>query len=192
MREVCMIDKSIDLNEFIKSRRTIHNFISDKTPDKSIIKDAITTACWAPNHHLTEPWHYYFLGKETVSDICDLNKEMLIETKGIEAAERKYKRWMEIPGWIVVTCLKSDDEMRYQEDYAACSCAIQNLMLVLWQKEIGTKWSTGPVIRDERFYDLVWVNKDMENILGIIWYGYPADIPQTTRKPLQQVMTELP
>ncbi len=187
-----MTNQSMNLADIIKSRRTIHDFDPDKIPSKIIIKEAIATACWAPNHHLTEPWHFYILGKETVADVCALNKEMLTVTKGIEAAEKKVKRWMDIPGWIVVTCLKSDDEIRYQEDYAACSCVIQNLMLILWQQGIGTKWSTGPVTRDERFYDLVWVNQDIDNIIGIVWYGYPADIPQTARKPLQQVLTELP
>ena len=187
-----MTNQSMNLSDIITSRRTIHDFDPDKTLDKNIIREAIAYACWAPNHHITEPWHFYLLGKETVADVCELNKEMLTATKGLEAAEKKVKRWLEIPGWIVVTCQKSDDEIRYQEDYAACSCAIQNLMLLLWQQGIGTKWSTGPVTRDDRFYDLVWVNKDMENIIGLVWYGYPAEIPQTARKPLQQVLTELP
>ena len=117
---------------------------------------------------------------------------MLIESKGTEAAEKKFKRWMQIPGWLVVTCQRSDDEALYQEDYAACCCVIQNLMLYLWSQEIGTKWSTGPVVRDERFYDLVWINPVFEHIVGLIWYGYPAEIPRTVRKPLQQVLTELP
>jgi nitroreductase len=187
-----MTEQDINLETCITSRRTIHDFIPDKIPNKDVIKEAIAKACWAPNHHLTEPWHFFLLGKETIADICNLNKEMLIETKGIEKAEHKYKRWMEIPGWIVVTCQKSDDEVRYQEDYASCCCAIQNLMLILWQQGIGTKWSTGPVTFDDRFYDLVWINKELENVVGLIWYGYPEEIPQTVRKPLQQVMTELP
>jgi len=187
-----MTNQTMELAEIIKSRRTIHDFTPDKIPDKTVIKEAISTACWAPNHHLTEPWHFYLLEKETVTSICELNKEMLIETKGIEAAERKYKRWMQIPGWLVVTCQKSDDEILYQEDYSACCCVVQNLMLYLWSKDIGTKWSTGPVTQDDRFYDLVWVNRELENLVGLIWYGYPAEIPQTIRKPLQQVLTELP
>jgi len=187
-----MKNRMIDLAETIKSRRTIHDFIPDKTPDKIVVKDAITTACWAPNHHLTEPWRFYLLEKETITNVCKLNKEILLETKGNETAENKYRRWMNIPGWLVVTCQKSDDEIRYQEDYASCCCVIQNLMLVLWQKGIGTKWSTGTITFDERFYDLIWVNRELENVVGIIWYGYPAEIPQTVRKPLQQVLTELP
>lgn len=182
----------MNITDIIKSRRTIHNFETDKKPDISIIKDAIESARWAPNHHLTEPWHFYLPGKETVVDICELNREMLTVTKGIEAAEKKVKRWLSIPGWIIVTCKKSDDELRFHEDYAACSCMIQNLMLILWQQGIGSKWSTGPITRDERFYDVVWVNKDLEKIIGIIWYGYPMDIPQTTRKSLDQFLTKLP
>lgn len=187
-----MTTQTMTLSEIIESRRTIHEFEAGKLPDKGIIKDAIATARWAPNHHLTEPWHYYFLGKETVSDICKLNSEMLLQTKGKEAADHKYKRWMAIPGWLVVTCQNSEDNTRYQEDYAACACAIQNLMLVLWEKGIGSKWSTGPVTRDERFYDLTWVNKEMETIIGLLWYGYPAEIPQSVRKSAEQIITELP
>ncbi len=187
-----MNNKTTDLAELIKSRRTIHDFMPGQVPDIAVIKQAITTACWAPNHHLTEPWRFYLLGHETVNSICELNKETLIETKGIETAERKYKRWMDIPGWLLVTCQKSNDELLFQEDYAASCCVIQNLMLCLWDEGIGTKWSTGPVTREDQFYDLVWVNKDLEKVVGLIWYGYPAEVPQTGRKPLQQVLTELP
>ena len=187
-----MIEQDMDLEKVISSRRTIHEFTMDAAPDQALVQEAISFACWAPNHHLTEPWHFYLLGKETIQSVCELNREMLIETKGIEAAEKKYKRWMDIPGWLVVTCMKSEDEVRYMEDYAACSCAIQNMMLFLWDKGIGMKWSTGPVVRDTRFYDLVWINPELEQVIGLFWYGYPAEIPQTVRKPVLQVLTELP
>ena len=187
-----MIEQERYLEKLIHSRRTIHEFRTDVVPEKPLIKEAISLACWAPNHHLTEPWHFYLLEKETIQSICELNREMLIETKGKEAAENKYKRWMEIPGWMVITCEKSDDEVLFMEDFAACCCAVQNMMLYLWAKGVGMKWSTGPVTRDERFYDLVWLNKDMQHVIGLFWYGYPADIPQTIRKPVEQVITDLP
>lgn len=187
-----MIEQDMNIEKVIYSRRTIHEFKNDVRPDKSIIEEAISSASWAPNHHLTEPWHFYLLGKETIQSICKLNREMLIETKGIEAAEKKYKRWMDIPGWLVVTCARSNDEIRYMEDYAACCCAIQNMMLFLWGKGIGMKWSTGPVVHDPRFYDLIWINPELEQVIGLFWYGYPKEIPQTVRKPLLQIVTKLP
>jgi nitroreductase len=180
------------LQDLIISRRTIHNFIPDKIPDNALIKEAIKIACWAPNHHLTEPWRFYLLGKETICNICELNKAMMVSTKGVDSAEEKYRRWLDIPGWLIVTCQRSEDDILYREDYAACCCVIQNLMLYLWSNGVGTKWSTGAVTQDDRCYDITWIDRKSENIIGLIWYGYPAETPKTLRKNLEQVLIELP
>ena len=97
-----------------------------------------------------------------------------------------------MPGWFVLTCCKSDDPVRNQEDYAAFCCAIQNLMLALWNEKIGVKWSTGEVTRDKRFYDLLWIDQESETVVGLFWYGYAEDVPKATRKPCMQIITELP
>jgi len=65
-------------------------------------------------------------------------------------------------------------------------------MLALWNEEIGVKWSTGDVIRDKRFYDLLWINLELETVVGLFWYGYAEEIPNTTRKQFVQITTELP
>lgn len=176
----------------ISRRRTIHDFKPEPVPDRQEIIDAIHVARWAPNHHLTEPWHFYLLGNKSRDAIIDLNTEMLLQTKGEEAAARKKKRWSSIPGWLVITCERSDDEVLEREDYAACCCLVQNLMLVLWEKGIGMKWSTGPVVHDERFYDLLWIDETAEKVVGLFWYGYPDIIPVTARKPVEQLLVELP
>ena len=116
----------------------------------------------------------------------------MTDINGAESAEEKFRRWKNIPSWIIVTCQKSKKDITYQEDYAACCCAIQNLMLFLWQNDIGTKWSTGEVIRDDRCYEIAWIDKSIENIIGLIWYGYPAESTNTTRKNLEQILNELP
>ena len=187
-----MTIQPVNIEKLITSRRTIHNFIPNKIPDESVIKRAIETACWAPNHHLTEPWHFYLLGAATITSICDLNKKLVTIASGEDAAEKKYLRWLSIPGWIIVTSKRSNDEIIFNEDYAACCCAIQNLMLSLWSKGIGTKWSTGEITRNDEFYDIVWVNRDLENIIGIVWYGYPEDVTKTVRKNLSESLTQLP
>ena len=65
-------------------------------------------------------------------------------------------------------------------------------MLALWEEGIGVKWSTGTITRDDRFYELVWVDPEVEQIIGLFWYGYPADVPQTVRKAAAEVLVELP
>ncbi len=182
----------MDIQQLIRSRRTIHEFDKTRTVSTDVIKQAIDDACWAPNHHLTEPWHYYLLGQETAKEICELNRDILTERKGSDIAEHKYQRWMQMPGWLVVSCDRSDDVLRFREDYAACCCAMQNLMLTLWADGIGVKWSTGAITRETRFYELVWVDPEAEQIIGLFWYGYPAVVPQTIRKSVGEVLVELP
>lgn len=177
--------------ELIRNRRTIHDFQPEPPPRETILR-AIDLARWAPNHQLTEPWHFYLLGPETAASIANLNAEIVRDSKGYAASRAKLVRWQAIPGWIVVTCDKSEDSIRKCEDYAACCCAIHNFALFLWSKGIGVKWSTGDVIRHPRFYDLVWIDPALETVVAMIWYGYPAEIPQTTRKPLAQIFVELP
>ncbi len=182
---------SSQLIELISGRRTIYQFKEGMRPRDKLM-EAIDLARWAPNHHLTEPWHFYLLGDETVNAVIELNSEIVKASKGEDAANAKERRWRKMPGWFVMTCSKSDDPIRNQEDYAACCCAMQNLMLVLWNEDVGVKWSTGEITRDKRFYDLLWINPDMETVVGLFWYGYAEQIPNTTRKPFVQIMTELP
>ncbi|MCK5668373.1 MAG: nitroreductase [Gammaproteobacteria bacterium] len=182
---------SSKLIELISGRRTIHQFKEGLRPIEKLL-EAIDLARWAPNHHLTEPWHFYLLGDETVNTVIELNTNITREEMGDDSANAKERRWRKMPGWFVVTCDKSDDPIRNREDYAACCCAVQNLMLMLWNEDVGVKWSTGKIIRDSRFYDLLWINPELETVVGLFWYGYAEDIPNMTRKPRVQIITELP
>ncbi|MEE9160983.1 MAG: nitroreductase family protein [Gammaproteobacteria bacterium] len=48
---------SSKLIELISGRRTIHQFKEGLRPLEKLL-EAIDLARWAPNHHLTEPWHF--------------------------------------------------------------------------------------------------------------------------------------
>ncbi len=177
--------------QLLRSRRTIHNFALELPPHATILR-GLELARWAPNHFLTEPWHFYLLGPDTAEAIARLNAALVARQQGAAAGEAKFERWRKVPGWLVVTCENSDDALQGKEDYAACCCAIHNFSLYLWSEGIGVKWTTGPVIREPEFYDLIWVDPEVETVVGLLWYGYPAEVPQTPRKPLSQVLVELP
>jgi nitroreductase len=176
----------------ISNRRTVHQFKPGEVPPIEKIEKAIDLARWAPNHHLTEPWHFYIIGPETVSAIIELNAELARNKNGDKAARIKLKRWSQIPGWLVLTCTKSEDPIRAQEDYAACCCAAQNMMLYLWHEGIGVKWTTGDVVKESRFYNLIRVDPHAEIVVGLFWYGYAEEIPNTKRKPIKQILARLP
>jgi nitroreductase len=177
--------------ELLRGRRTIHNF-QPRLPPRETIWQAIELARWAPNHRLTEPWHFYLLGRETAHAIAALNAALVSAAQGEAAGLAKLDRWRAIPGWLVVTCDNSSDPIRAREDYAACCCAVHNFALYLWSQGIGVKWTTGAVTRDPGFYDLIWVDPHLETVVSLLWYGYPAEIPQTPRKPVAEFLVELP
>ena len=187
-----MTTTKTDIADVILNRRTIHNFKPEPVPPVEEIQKAMDMAICAPNHHSTEPWRFYLLGNETKEKICLLNAEMIEAVRGEQAARIKLDRWREIPGWLLLTCTKSTNEIRAMEDYAACCCASENMMLYLWSIGIGVKWTTGGVTRDPRFYEILGVDPDKESVVGLFWYGYPDDVPQSSRKKSEDRIVVLP
>ncbi len=175
----------------LEGRRSIHTFDPSRSVPKSVLENALRLAVHAPNHKHTEPWRFYVAGMETHAQIVALNTELVRQKNGDEAAANKEARWKAVPGFIVVTCEKSDDALRAREDYAACACAVQNLMLALWADGVGTKWTTGPVTRDARLYNVIGADVDTEAVVGLVHYGYPADVPTTARPTADSVTSWL-
>jgi nitroreductase len=180
-----------ELAEVIRGRRTINLYLQTPVPDE-LVSDAIDVATWAPNHHVTEPWRFYLLGEQTVGRCLDLCHDIVTAKKGPDAADFKRRSWSEKPGWLVATCQRSDDELRQQEDYAACAAAVQNLMLYLWKAGVGSKWTTGDITRDPRFFDIVGFDAANEFVVGLIWFGYPKLTPEQKRRGPEEVLTRLP
>jgi nitroreductase len=178
-----------ELAEHIRSRRTVKLFLK-RPVSRKLVLDAIEVARWAPNHHVTQPWHFYLLGPEAIRDSVELTRIVTTERKGAKVGEFKAATAAAVPGLLVVTCKMSDDERMQQEDYASCCCAIQNLMLYLSAAGVASKWSTGAVTKDERFLDLLGIDGSEEFVVALLWYGYPKVIPTQSRKNLQEIVTE--
>jgi nitroreductase len=176
----------------IRGRRTVHDFRPGEAPPEATVLDAVEHATWAPNHYLSQPWRFRLLGPETREGICVLNAELARAKGGDKAADHKLRRWREIPGWLLLSCVRSEDPVREREDFAACCCAAQNLMLVLWEKGIGVKWTTGEVTRHARFFEIVGIDPTRETPVGLFWYGYAASVPETARRPVAEILTRLP
>lgn len=177
------------LAERIRSRRTTNLFLKQKV-SKQLVLDAIELARWAPNHHLTEPWHFYLLGDQMKAASVELTRIIVTERKNAEIGEHKAKIAAAVPGWLLVTCRKTDDELTQREDYASCCCAVQNLLLYLSEAGVASKWSTGPITRDQRFFDLLGIDNEKEFVVSMIWYGYPKILPTQSRKDVSQIVTE--
>lgn len=175
----------------IAGRRTVNRFQAEPPP-RELLMEALELARWAPNHHLTEPWRFYLVGERTRERIVELNREIVAARQGDAAGDAKAASWRRIPGWFVVTRANAPSERQAWEDYAACACAIHNIALYLWSGGVGMKWTTGPVTRHQRFYEILGIDPSDETVVGLIWYGYPDEQPQTRRHPVSERLTELP
>jgi nitroreductase len=179
------------LAEAMRGRRSIDLF--EPTPvAHGVLLEAIELARWAPNHRLTEPWRFQLIGPKTREAIIALAVAIDTAAKGERAGAARRERLNAVPGFFVLTSPRNADALTEREDYAACCCAAQNLMLHLWQRGVGVKWTTGGITRDARFYELLAVDISKDQIVGFFWYGVPRIIPTQKRRPVAEIVTERP
>lgn len=174
----------------LRGRRTIARF-ADKPVDRELILAAIDVARWVPNHHVTEPWHFYVLGPEAVETSIEFVRARATEVKGAEMGRRKALRASKVPAWVVVTCRRSDDRITQREDYAAVSCSIHNMSLYLWQAGVGMKWCTGSMANGSDYARSIGIDPDEEFVVGVLRIGYPVNTPIQKRRPTDEIATLL-
>lgn len=174
----------------LRGRRSIDLFSPEPVSAATVLA-AIEVARWAPNHRLTEPWRFYVLGAATMRAVVDLAVELEVAAKGERAGPVRRARLEAVPGMFVLTSARSEDPLIDRENYAACCCAAQNLMLYLWRQGIGVKWTTGGITRQQRLYDLLGINSGKEALVGFFWYGVPKVIPAQKRRPIEEIATQL-
>lgn len=197
--------------DLLLNRRTVHRFRSEPIPDGAVTR-AIDAAIAAPNHKLSNPWRFIRVGPQTRDRITDRYVALKQQSKGSLSDDQitKYRNKVGDPPELVVpTQHLAADAFRRREDYAACACAIQNLMLSLWSEGIASKWTTGSITRDPETYGFLDLEKPipaeqmnktpdageavqgMERILGFIWIGYPredhAELDKPARRPPEEV-----
>jgi nitroreductase len=174
----------------LRGRRSIDLFAPGPV-DTDVLLAGIDVARWAPNHRLTEPWRFYLLGPDTLRAVVDLAVTLEVTAKGERAGPVRRARLEAVPGMFVLTSARSDDALLDRENYAACCCAAQNLMLYLWRQGIGVKWTTGGITRERRFFELLGIDASKESIVGLFWYGVPKVIPTQKRRPVEDIVTKL-
>ena len=188
-----------DLTDAILGRRTSKPALySSQIPDPQIIRESIELARHAPNHHRTEPARFYLLDSVRIKKIGKLFGEIVAGDQSdpalIERGKKKSKEWGNAPGLLIITCLTNKDCELVQknpavidEDYATCSCICQNLLLLLENKGIATKWSTGAVWEHPDFAKTIhMVSPENERVVGLIFYGYSTEkLPARPLAPLK-------
>ena len=166
----------------LMSRRTVNGFDPNHPVSDEVLKRAVECAIAAPNRSGSEPWRFIKVGPDTVEKLQTLNARVIM-AGGDKVISRQQSKpllpdvWTEIPGWCVVTSLRSPDDPETElKDFRSTSCAMQNFMLSMWSEGVGSKWTEGPTQKTQQFADLVGIDTDTEKVVGILWYGFPSEV----------------
>jgi len=181
----------------IRQRRNTREF-TDAPVSVSDLERIIEAATWAPNHRNTEPWRFIVLSKDgqmrkkvaqivhdwTYENVKNPNPERRART----SAEAQ-QEILDSPTFMYVYSVEGRDEEITRENYAATSCAIQNLMLAAHSLGIGVGWSTGkPCLANVG--TAIGAEPDWD-VVAALYIGYPAaehaSQSQAKRTPVDEV-----
>lgn len=168
----------MELEEAIRSRRT-HKVFGPDPVARELLDELFELARWAPNHHLTNPWRFRILGPQSLA--------ALKLVAGPEAG-RKLDR---APTLVVVSQVRSDDQVQDEEDLCATACAAYVVLLVAHARGLAGYWRTPGVLRTAAGLEACGVGED-ERFVGLLHLGslrQPAK--SKDRAPVQSVTTYL-
>ena len=168
----------MDVEEAIRNRRTHKAFLPDPVP-RELLDELLDLARWAPNHHLTNPWRFRVLGPRSLA--------ALKEAAGPEAATKLDRA----PTLVVVTAVRSDDQVTAEEDLCAAACATYAVLLAAHARGLAGYWRTPEVLRTGGGRAVVGIGDD-ERFVALINLGWPRqEKASTERAPHHEVVSYL-
>lgn len=175
----------MQISQIIKERRTTHDYQPNFSVSIDILKKAIEMAIYAPNHKLTFPWSFSISGAQSKKMLTELALNLLSEKEPITEDKKNavLKRYDSVSHIIAVGQKKSTSAQQSKEDYASVACGVQNMCLYLWDKGIGTKWSTGKICNHTKTYNIFKVDPEWVEIVGLLWVGKPLNNPPVPKRP---------
>lgn len=175
----------------IKNRRSIKEYLQTEIP-KEWIEELLDAAHWAPNHKLTHPWRFHVFtgaGREKLVAARQAAVKAGAEKKGMQASEEDLKfardKCFSSPVLIIVSMVGDQNKITDQENYAACWCAIENLLVAANARGLGSYPSTGTWI-DENFVGPVLGLTEKERPVACIFLGYSEQKTMAKRLPAEQ------
>lgn len=186
----------MEVIESIKGRRSIQEFKTAPV-DRRLLLDILEAASWAPNHRMKEPWQLYIYENHGVEVLADKIVESYIrlgylkrdgEDKKISENVKKFI--IDIPHHLLIFLDRSEDERKYEEDYAAVCAFIQNAQLAAWNYGVGMLWTTSPYLYDHLFLESIGLDPEKQKAVAVLQTGYPEKIPvRKDRTPIARKIT---
>ena len=174
--------------DVIRSRRSVPKLKPDPVPH-DLVERLLDAAVWAPNHRVTEPWQFFVLEGEAKQRFAEIRRDARRrampnpDAPEVQAAlDKVYRDTVETPLIIAVTSNMPDDPEMREEDIWATYGAAYAFMLGAWAEGLGTYFRTG-AIRDDPALRRLLNLPDNRRVIGLVYVGYPVDVPNRRRTP---------
>ena len=167
-----MEKKTKDYLNFIKSRKSIRNFVYKKI-DQETIRNIIECGRWAPSGQNNQPWKVCIVIHPTV-------KRMLAElTKDGGIIEAAYVNLV-----VFLNLEKSYDKIK---DIQTCGAFMENLLLGAHALSLGAVW-LGEILKDkEKVNDIFKLSPDKFELMGVIAIGViDEELEKKEKKPRER------
>ena len=148
----------MDVEEAIRARRTLKVYDPEPVPAATVL-ELLELAVTAPNHHDTEPWRFVVVGPETIDRLA----------AAVDDPKLRRSRTA-----VVVVQQVAADPAVAEEDYAACACAIQNVMLAARGRGLASFWRTPRSLHQPDARALLGL-PDAARVVGVVHLGRPRD-----------------
>ncbi len=173
------------LSEVIRNRRTVRKYKLE-TIDKELIREIINLAVWAPSPFNSQPWNFAVLSREYIlSRRSNVGKLLYEDTE--PALEEVFKK-QDMSQFIVKKFLKNFGNAPYliaplrsqkigkidlEFQKAAIYAVVQNILLIAYNKGLGTCWiGVGEETR-EQVQDILGIDREKGDLMALIAIGIP-------------------
>lgn len=184
------------VDEVIRARRTekiLANDNFDWQPSKEdlstgdrAVESALDVARWAPFHYprdlqqQVEPWTVRWLRR----DACLTFASKMPEWHGQLAAGHKFPKLFRACGSCVIVSWLPNTEMHpekkrlqvNEEHLAATAAFVQNFLIALEARNLGSYWASGPVVLEGGIPDRLGL-QDKEKVTAVVFVHYRGSTP---------------
>ncbi len=197
---------NINLQEFLRTRRSIRRFKTDLVPD-SVISEILLTSTFAPSAHHRQPWRFVVIKNDSAKQHLansmanafekDLQQDNLPQAEIDKLIQHSKSRINGAPV-IIMLCLDMTDMNQYEDkkrnraEFLTATQSVANagmqLLLAAHAEGLGGVWVCSPIFAQETVQQALDIPKTWEP-QAMFLIGYPADVPKVReRKSLEEIV----
>ena len=176
-----------DLLEAIRTRRSIGR-VRPESPPRELVEQLLEAATWAPNHRLTEPWHFFVLAGDARRELGDVMARSLDAVLPSDASDRQAQldkaraKPLRAPVIIAVGVVPQEGPKVIEvEEVLAGGAAVQNLLLAAHDRGLAAMWRTGEPAYDPAVKAFLGLPPNA-HLIGFVYVGYPDAPPSQKRR----------